>query len=263
MFDLAGFQRNLLLVAAGLDDPHGLAIKDEFENSSRRRTGSPLTAGRHDRGLPTAIGWKKDGQGNTRPGWKRSQLNRLRREHRRSQWRTKRERNLGYSLGEVRRIVSALELPDSLCEQACMLFRRAQAEDLCQGRSLEGVTAASVYAVYRCNGLGRTLEESSQLATCSRSDLECAYSAMNTELELPTTISRPQNFLPQLAATLEVPDAIRHRTTRYAHRATRVRGLPVQRPLTVGARRQRDGPGHGVTSYERLQYAERRAGSPR
>jgi len=189
---------------------------DSPENSSQRRTGTPLTAGRHDRGLSTEIGWKRDGQGNAIPGRKRSQLNRLRREHRRSQWRSKRERNLGYSLGEVRRIVSALELPDSLCEQACMLFRRAQEEDLCQGRSLEGVAAASVYAVCRCNGLGRTREEVSQLATCSQSDLECAYSAMNTELELPTPIPRPQHSLPRLAATLEVPDEIRHRALELA-----------------------------------------------
>ncbi|WP_083860365.1 transcription initiation factor IIB [Natrialba hulunbeirensis] len=189
---------------------------DSPENLSRRRTGTPLTAGRHDRGLSTVIGWQKDGRGNTIPGRKQSQLNRLRREHRRSQWRTKREWNLGYGLGEVRRIVSALELPDSLCEQACTLFRRAQAEDLCQGRSLDGVAAASVYAVCRCNGLGRTLEEISQLATCSRSDLECAYSVMNTELELPTTIPQPQNFLPQLAATLGVPDEIRHRALELA-----------------------------------------------
>ncbi len=110
---------------------------DSPENSSQRRTGTPLTAGRHDRGLSTEIGWKRDGQGNTLPGLKRSQLNHLRREHRRSQCRTKRVRNLGYSLGEVRRTVSALELPDTLCEQACLLFRRAQGEDLCQGRSLE------------------------------------------------------------------------------------------------------------------------------
>ncbi|WP_235019766.1 transcription initiation factor IIB family protein [Natrialba sp. INN-245] len=115
------------------------------------------------------------------------------------------------ALSEVRRLISALELPDTLCEQACMLFRRAQGADLCQGRSLEGVAAASVYAVCRCNGLGRCLEEISQLATCEQSDLECTYSALNTELELPTTIPRPQNALPRLAATLEVPDEIRHR----------------------------------------------------
>jgi PadR family transcriptional regulator, regulatory protein PadR len=31
MEDLTGFQRDLLYVIAGLDDPHGLAIKDELE----------------------------------------------------------------------------------------------------------------------------------------------------------------------------------------------------------------------------------------
>ena len=31
MYDLTGFQRDLLYVAVGLDEPHGLAIKDELE----------------------------------------------------------------------------------------------------------------------------------------------------------------------------------------------------------------------------------------
>lgn len=32
MHDLTGFQRDLLYTIAGLDKPHGLAIKDELEN---------------------------------------------------------------------------------------------------------------------------------------------------------------------------------------------------------------------------------------
>jgi PadR family transcriptional regulator PadR len=31
MYDLTGFQRDLLYVTAGQDEPHGLAIKDELE----------------------------------------------------------------------------------------------------------------------------------------------------------------------------------------------------------------------------------------
>jgi len=31
MDDLTGFQRDILYIAAGLDEPHGLAIKDELE----------------------------------------------------------------------------------------------------------------------------------------------------------------------------------------------------------------------------------------
>lgn len=32
MYDLTGFQRDLLYVIVGQDEPHGLAIKDELEN---------------------------------------------------------------------------------------------------------------------------------------------------------------------------------------------------------------------------------------
>lgn len=32
MYDLTGFQRDLLYVVAGLDEPHGLAVKDELED---------------------------------------------------------------------------------------------------------------------------------------------------------------------------------------------------------------------------------------
>ncbi|MFB6108666.1 MAG: helix-turn-helix transcriptional regulator [Haloplanus sp.] len=32
MFDLTGFQRDLLYVIAGLDDPHGLAVKERLED---------------------------------------------------------------------------------------------------------------------------------------------------------------------------------------------------------------------------------------
>ncbi|WP_226008321.1 PadR family transcriptional regulator [Natrinema salinisoli] len=32
MYDLTGFQRDLLYVIAGQEDPHGLAIKDELED---------------------------------------------------------------------------------------------------------------------------------------------------------------------------------------------------------------------------------------
>jgi PadR family transcriptional regulator PadR len=32
MYDLTGFQRDLLYVTAGQDEPHGLALKDELED---------------------------------------------------------------------------------------------------------------------------------------------------------------------------------------------------------------------------------------
>ena len=36
MYDLTGFQRDLLYVIAGLDEPHGLEIKDELDDYYER-----------------------------------------------------------------------------------------------------------------------------------------------------------------------------------------------------------------------------------
>jgi len=58
--------------------------------------------------------------------------------------------------------------------------------NLCRGRSLEAVAAASVYATTRCNGLGRSRAEVAACARCDQQQLTNAYTAMNVELELPT-----------------------------------------------------------------------------
>jgi len=46
-------------------------------------------------------------------------------------------------------------------------------------------------------------------------DVKGAYSAMNTALELSTTISHPQHAVPRLAATFGVPDEIRRRALEF------------------------------------------------
>jgi len=68
----------------------------------------------------------------------------MRREQSRGRFQSKAERNLAHGLGEVRRIVSALELSEAIRDQACQLFRSAQNEDLLRGRSIEAIAAASV-----------------------------------------------------------------------------------------------------------------------
>jgi len=129
------------------------------------QTGAPLTAARHDRGLSTEIGRGTDAKGNKISGQKRRRLARMRREQTRGRWRSKAERNLAHGLGEVRRLASSLELADSVRDQACQLFRSAQNEDLCRGRSIEAIAVASIYGACRCNGHSRLLDAVGQLNT--------------------------------------------------------------------------------------------------
>jgi len=90
-----------------------------FDTEKRERTGAPLTERRHDRGLSTEIGRKRDGRGKTLSGRKRRQLSRLRREHFRAMWQSTADRNLAHGLGEVRRIAGEMGLTDASRAGVC------------------------------------------------------------------------------------------------------------------------------------------------
>lgn len=165
--------------------------------------GSPLTRSRHDRGLSTEIG-----RTNRLTGRKRRRIARMRRQHNRAQIRSKAERNKVYGFGEVRRLVSKLDLPETLRDRACVLFESAQSEDLLRGRSIEGFAAAAIYATCRTDDVSRTLDEVVAVARASESELTAAYDALNRELGLPTGPIDPAEYLPRFASELDVPQAV-------------------------------------------------------
>ena len=202
-----------------------------YDDEECERTGAPLTSARHDRGLSTEIGHGTDAKGNELSGKKRQRLARMRREQTRGRWRSKAERNLAHGLGEVRRLASALELSDSVRDQACQLFRSAQNEDLLRGRSIEAIAAASVYGACRCNGLSRLVDDVSELARVAESRVTNAYKTLNEELGLPAEPVSSSMFVPRLASDLECPDAIRQRARTLAEQAE-------ERGVTTGRRRR-------------------------
>lgn len=194
----------------------------EFEDDEpdSERTGAPLTPTRHDRGLSTEIGRKTDGNGNILSSQKRCQLGRLRREHNRGRWRSTAERNLAHGLAETRRVASALDLPESIRDQACALYRSGSNEDLLPGRSIEAMAAASVYATCRCNGLPRTLQEVSDVAKVADERVEYAYGVLNRELELPAMPPMPAAYVPRFVSALGLSDGTRNQARTLAVRAT-------------------------------------------
>jgi transcription initiation factor TFIIB len=207
----------IVLESCRLDRRGPRLVSDD--DTSKARTGAPLTNTRHDRGLSTEIGYKRDGNGNTLSGKKQRQLNRLRREHTRARWRSKAERNLATGLSEIARIASDLELADSLREQASSLFRTAQDNGLLIGRSIESIAAASVYAICRLNDTTRTLAE---VAAVTPVDVECVengYRTLNTELELPVPPQSPIAFIPSIADEFELPAQVEQRARKFAARA--------------------------------------------
>lgn len=175
----------------------------EDDSTDRRRTGSPLTRSRHDRGLgSTEIGNSR----NIRlTGRKRRRIARMRREHSRAQFASKAERNQMEVFTEIRRLSARFSLPDAVRDQACDLFRAAQRENIVRGRSLEGFAAAAVYASCRMANLSRTIDEVVNAARASEPELRAAYDALNRELGLAIGPIDPREYIPRFASRLDLP----------------------------------------------------------
>lgn len=186
--------------------PDWLAFGEDRSDS--KRVGAPLTEGRHDRGLSTEIGWKVDANGNQLSGSKRSQMGRLRQAHNRARFGSTAERNLAHGFTEIRRVIAALGLGESVREQAWSIFRSAQNEDLIMGRSIEGMAAASVYAACRCSGAVRALDEVVSVAQVGRDRVKQCYNCLNTGLGLATLVQRPSDYVAKVATEVDAPDEV-------------------------------------------------------
>jgi len=207
----------LIVEACRLDRRGPRFFQDDDE--SKRRTGGPRTVTRHDRGLSTTIGRKRDARGNAIPGKKRRQLARLRREHSRSRFRSKRERNLANGLGDIDRITAQLDLSKSIQEQASSLFKTAQDANLLIGRSIESIAAGCVYGVCRINDLPRTLDEIASVAAVDNRKVRYGYKVLNRELDLPVPPQRPQEYIPRLVSAFDLPCRTERRARDVANEA--------------------------------------------
>lgn len=181
------------------------------EREEKERVGAPVTQRRHDRGLTTEIDWRDvNSYGRPLTGERKAQLKRLREWHERLRARGK-ERSLRYALGEIERMSSSLGLPTSTREEAAVIFRRASAEDLLPGRSVEGVAASALYAACRREGIPRSLDAIAAASRVDRTEVARTYRTLSRELGLGLAPTDPVKFVPQLVSALELSDRVERR----------------------------------------------------
>lgn len=173
------------------------------DRTSKRRAGSPNTVARHDRGIGTEIGWDRDSRGRQLSQKKQRQLFRLRREHKRSKAESTADRNQIQGFVDIRRLTAALGLSRSIRDQACQLFRTAQQNDLLQGRSIEAIAAACVYATCRLNEQPRSLGDVARVSKMTEDRIQHCYTILNRKLDLPVPPVGPKQYLPQIASAVD------------------------------------------------------------
>jgi transcription initiation factor TFIIB len=192
------------VVAAKIADrgPEWRAFDDE-QRSKRTRVGAPLTYTIHDKGLSTTIDWHdRDIYGKSLSPGQKAQVYRLRKWQRRIRVSDATERNLAFALSEITKISNNLNLPKNILETASVIYRKAVKERLIRGRSIQGVTSASIYLACRQCGLPRTLDEISQSSMVNKKEVGRSYRFLIRELNYSIPPLRPSQYITKFSNQL-------------------------------------------------------------
>jgi len=185
---------------------------DSAEKDRKSRVGAPTTNMMHDKGLSTNIGWQnKDAYGRSLSSEQRQKMQRLRTWNERFRTRDSKERNLKQALGEIDRMASALGLPQNVRETASVIYRRALDEDLLPGRSIEGVSTASLYAAARQAGTPRSLDEIANVSRVEKDEIARTYRYVVRELSLEIQPADPESYVPRFVSDLELSEEVERR----------------------------------------------------
>jgi len=186
---------------------------DSDQQEKRARVGAPMTYTIHDKGLSTMISWQnKDSYGKSIPTRNRAQLFRMRKWQSRSRVSNASERNLAVALTELDRLSSGIGLPRTVRETAAMIYRKAALKNLVRGRSIHGVTAASLYAACRQCHVPRTLDEISNIAEMPRKEIGRNYRYVSRELELKLMPTAPKDYISRFCSELKLSNNVHVKT---------------------------------------------------
>ncbi len=181
------------------------------EKDEKSRVGAPTTNLMHDKGLSTNISWQdKDGYGNSLNARQRQKMQRLRTWNERFRTRDHKERNLKQALGEIDRMASALGLPENVRETASVIYRRALDEELLPGRSIEGVSTASLYAAARQAGTPRSIDEVTAVSRIEGMEFKRTYRYIVRELGLEIQPADPIKYVPRFVSDLGLSEEVEH-----------------------------------------------------
>ena len=172
---------------------------EESPDSELKRTGSPTSYTKYDMGMGTSIGSERDSFSLDKK--KRYKLQRLKKWQKRLS--NVMEKNLKIALGELRRISSFLNLPQSIEEEAAKIYNEAIQKNLVRGRSIESVVAGVVYAACRRQNIPRTLEEISEASGFEKKDIGRSYRYIIRELDIKILPSNPVDYVSRFASILK------------------------------------------------------------
>jgi len=178
---------------------------DNVQLEKRTRVGAPITWAMHDVGLSTVIGWiGRDGRGQRLSDHQKAQLYRLRKWHRRSKVSSSSDRNLVYALSELTKAAFKLSLPRNVIETAAFIYRQVVKKRLVKGRSIQGLTAASLYIACRQCNITRSIEEVATATQLSKKEVGRIYRYLMRRLNAKVPRSDPRDYVSKYVSQLSL-----------------------------------------------------------
>lgn len=184
------------------DGPEWTAFSME-ENQRASRTGAPYNRASGATGLTTVIRLSsKDARGNTIPLGERHKFHRMRTLQYHSSHSRPGERSLPETIRTLERVSAIMSLPRTVKAEAGFLCRKALEKRFAQGRSIERIVAAAVYAACRIYKVPRTLDELQKVTGVSKKMIGRTYNALLRTLTLRVPSSRPADYVGRFCSEL-------------------------------------------------------------
>jgi transcription initiation factor TFIIB len=206
------------------------------EKDRRGRVGLPISFSIHDKGLSTVIDRvNRDASGRQLPFATRLQMLRLRKWQIRTRVHSSTDHNLAQAMAELDRLADVLHIPASIKESAAMVYRKALGNALVRGRSIAGMTAASLYAACRISETPRTLKDVSAASRIRKKDVARCYRLLVRELDLRMPVVDPVKCISKIATGVQISMLTQQRAIRIINEAKKKGVVTGKDPMGLAA----------------------------
>lgn len=207
--------------------PEWRSFGDE-KGEDRARAGSPTSITYRDMGLSTVIGRSnRDASGRSFSSPMRGTIDRLRRWDNRSPAYGSVERNLGVALTELEKMSDKLGVSQAVKERAAYIYRKALERGLLRGRSITGISAASLYAALRDTETPRTLRDVASANNLSRKSVARDYRILLREMDLSMPVADAARNVTRIASQVGMSE-------KAVRRAVEIVRLTEQKEISAG-----------------------------
>lgn len=213
---------------------HDLISFDDGKDN--RRTGTPISMSVHDFGLSTMIGiLNKDAKGKPISALTSATIKRIRIQDQRSQLHKNIDINYKTAFDILQRIQDKICVSDHVKELAAYIYRKAVEQKITQGRSINAVVAASMYAACRNTQTLRTLRDITEATDIKPKKISQSYRAIVKQLDLKIPVVNQVHCLSKISNNLGVSEKTKYFALEILQKAKDMRILAGRDPVGISA----------------------------